>query len=255
VATGAARLRAESAVVDGEVVAIDANGRPSFQALQHRTSQSGHMIAFYAFDVLHLDGEDLTHVPLEKRKAHLPRLLAGTGCCFRRRCRNRRAGHRGRVTAGPRRHHRQAEGLALSVGRAQRRMAEAKLDQQQEFVVGGYRPGISASMRCSSRVRRKNLRFAGKVRAGMNPPVRRALFDGLKSLHASTCPFVDLPTTRVGRWGAGVTADEMTELQWVKPQLVVQIRFVEWTAEGLLRHSAFLGVRSDKSARSVTRET
>jgi bifunctional non-homologous end joining protein LigD len=56
------------------------------------------------------------------------------------------------------------------------------------------------------------------------------------------------------RWGGGVTADEMREMQWVRPALVAQIRFVEWTAEGRLRHAAFLGLRSDKSAREVRRE-
>ena len=60
---------------------------------------------------------------------------------------------------------------------------------------------------------------------------------------------VDLPNPRSSRWGGGVTADEMREMQWVKPELVAQIRFVEWTAEGRLRHAAFLGLRSDKSAR------
>jgi bifunctional non-homologous end joining protein LigD len=68
------------------------------------------------------------------------------------------------------------------------------------------------------------------------------------------CPFVDLPNPRSSRWGGGVTADEMREMQWVKAELVAQVRFVEWTAEGRLRHGAFLGLRSDKSAREVCRE-
>jgi hypothetical protein len=66
------------------------------------------------------------------------------------------------------------------------------------------------------------------------------------------CPFVGLPVVKSSRWGGGVTADEMREMQWVKPELVAQIRFVEWTAEGRLRHAAFLGLRSDKSARMFT---
>ena len=68
------------------------------------------------------------------------------------------------------------------------------------------------------------------------------------------CPFADLPNPKSSRWGGGVTADEMREMQWVRPELVAQIRFVEWTAEGRLRHAAFLGLRSDKSAREVRRE-
>lgn len=68
------------------------------------------------------------------------------------------------------------------------------------------------------------------------------------------CPFANLPDARPSRWGAGVTADQMVEMQWTKPQLVAQIRFVEWTAENRLRHAAFLGLRLDKSPRDVHRE-
>jgi bifunctional non-homologous end joining protein LigD len=75
------------------------------------------------------------------------------------------------------------------------------------------------------------LRFAGKVRAGFVPHLRRELAKALKPLHVDQCPFVDLPNSKSDRWGGGVTADEMHEVQWVKPKLVVQIRFVEWTAE------------------------
>ena len=83
---------------------------------------------------------------------------------------------------------------------------------------------------------------------------RREVFKALKPHHVDDCPFVDLPNPKSSRWGGGVTADEMREMQWVKPELVAQIRFVEWTAEGRLRHAAFLGLRSDKSAREVRRE-
>jgi bifunctional non-homologous end joining protein LigD len=80
------------------------------------------------------------------------------------------------------------------------------------------------------------------------------LAKALKPLHVNRCPFVDLPNPKSSRWGGGVTPDEMREMQWVRPKLVAQIRFVEWTAEGRLRHAAFLGLRADKSAREVRRE-
>jgi len=92
------------------------------------------------------------------------------------------------------------------------------------------------------------------VRAGFVPHLRREVFKALKSHHVSDCPFVDLPQSKSSRWGGGVTATEMQEMQWVKPELVAQIRFVEWTAEGRLRHAAFLALRSDMSAREVRRE-
>jgi ATP-dependent DNA ligase len=101
---------------------------------------------------------------------------------------------------------------------------------------------------------RKGLQFAGKVRAGFVPHTRRELFKALESLRIARCPFVNLPDEKRSRWGGGVTADEMHEFQWVKPELVVQIRFVEWTAEGRLRHAKYLGLRSDKNAREIRRE-
>ena len=257
VAAGAARLHADSAVVDGEIVAVDANGRPSFQALQHRKAQSDHRIAFYAFDVLHVDGEDLRDLPLERRRAHLPQLLAGTGLLLSDALPGTarqvveavsRLGLEGVIA--------KRKDSRYESGERSGAWLKLKLDRQQEFVVGGYRPGSHGVDALLVGVYDgKDLRFAGKVRAGMNPPVRRVLFDGLEPLHTTGCPFVDLPTTQPGRWGSGVTAEEMAELQWVKPQLVVQIRFVEWTADGQLRHSAFLGIRPDKAARAVTRET
>ena len=131
------------------------------------------------------------------------------------------------------------------------------LQNQQEFVIGGYRPagsnGIDALL--VGYYDDTGLRFAGKVRAGFVPHLRREVFKALKPHHVDECPFVDLPHSKSSRWGGGVTADEMREMQWVKPELVAQIRFVEWTAEGRLRHAAFLGLRSDKSAREVRRET
>ena len=86
------------------------------------------------------------------------------------------------------------------------------------------------------------------------PHLRRELAKALKPLHVDHCPFVDLPNSKSDRWGGGVTADQMREMQWVKPKLVAQIRFVEFTNDGHLRHAAFLGLRSDKRASEVRRE-
>jgi bifunctional non-homologous end joining protein LigD len=254
---GAARLNAKRAIVDGEVVAVDANGRPSFQALQHRRAQPGHAIAFYAFDLLHLDGEDLLSLPLDERRALLPALLKGTGLLVSESLPGTasqvieavaRLGLEGVIAKRRDSRHQSGERSGAWV--------KLKLDRQQEFVVGGYRPGNNGVDALLVGVyESKSLKFAGKVRAGMNPPVRRVLFQGLKPLHTEQCPFEDLPVGKSNRWGSGITAEELPELQWVKPRLVVQIRFVEWTAESQLRHSAFLAVRNDKPARGVTRET
>ena len=123
------------------------------------------------------------------------------------------------------------------------------------FVIGGYRPGSNGiDALLVGYHDDSGLRFAGKVTSGFVAHVRREGFKALKPRHADRCPFVDLPNSKSSRWGGGVTAEEMREMHWVKPELVAQIRFVEWTAEGRLRHAAFLGLRSDKSAREVRRE-
>ena len=99
----------------------------------------------------------------------------------------------------------------------------------------------------------RQLKFAGKVRAGFTLHIRGQLRRSLEPIRVPTCPFGDLPTGR-SRWGGGITAEEMREFIWTRPELVAQIRFVEWTAEGRLRHAAFLGLRTDKSANAVQRE-
>jgi ATP-dependent DNA ligase len=115
-----------------------------------------------------------------------------------------------------------------------------KLEKQQEFVFGGYRPGSNGiDALLVGYYDDTSLRFAGKVRAGFVPHLRREVFRALKPHHVDDCPFVDLPNPKSSRWGGGVTADEMREMQWVKPELLAQIRFVECTAEGRLRHAAF----------------
>jgi ATP-dependent DNA ligase len=122
-------------------------------------------------------------------------------------------------------------------------------------VIGGYRPGFNGiDSLLVGYYDDSGLRFRGKVRAGFVPHVRREVFKALKPFHIERCPFDNLPNSKSDRWGGGVTAEEMREMQWVKPHLVAQIRFVEWTAEGRLRHARFLGLRSDKSAREVRRE-
>jgi len=130
-----------------------------------------------------------------------------------------------------------------------------KLDRQLELVIGGYRPGphgVDALL--VGYYGPEGLRFAGKVKAGFTPHVRRQVFVRIEPLHAPRCPFVDLPSSRSTHWGGGVTAEQMEEMQWVRPLLVAQIRFVEWTSEGHLRHAAFLGLRTDKVARAIRRE-
>jgi bifunctional non-homologous end joining protein LigD len=256
VVAAARRLQAESAVVDGELVAVDASGRPSFQALQHRGAYPGHTVVFYAFDLLHLDGKDLRNLPLEQRRATLPTVLGRSGVLLSVELPGtapevveavQRLGLEGVIA--------KRRDSRYDAGQRSGAWVKLKLDKQQEFVVGGYRPGnYGVDSIVVGYYDGKTLRTAGKVRAGFTPHVRRDVFDQLKPLHAARCPFADLPVSKASHWGGGITADQMHEFTWLKPKLVAQIRFVEWTADGHLRHAVFLGLRGDKDARSVVRE-
>ena len=257
IAAAGAKLNARRAIVDGEIVALDADGRPSFQALQHRGAHPGHTIVFYAFDLLLVDDDDLMAVPLDRRRARLPDVLGRSGVLLSIELPGTARDVIDAVTR-----------LGLEGVIAKRRSSKyvpgdrntswvkLKLDRQQEFVIGGYRPGpngIDAIL--VGYYSGKQLCFAAKVRAGFTPHVRREVFALLKRRHTSACPFADLPNSKTSHWGGGVTPEQMKEIQWVAPEIVAQVRFVEWTADGHLRHAAFLGLRQDKRPRGITRET
>jgi bifunctional non-homologous end joining protein LigD len=255
IAAAGTKLQAASAVLDGELVALDASGRPSFQALQHRSAHPDHVIAYYAFDVLHADGRDLTRERLDTRRPLLPRIVGHSGILVSAEL----PGAAADVIAAIGR-------LGLEGVIAKRRdsrydaaqrpglWVKLKLDRQQEFVVGGYRAGphgVDALL--VGFYAGRDLRFAGKVRAGFTPHLRREVVDVLRPLQTPACPFVDLPNARTTHWGGGVTAGQMAEMTWVRPNVVAQIRFVEWTTDQHLRHAAFLGLRTDKHPRKVGR--
>ena len=256
IAAAGTKLRADRAVVDGEIVALDRSGRPSFQALQHRGAHPGHTIVFYAFDLLHVDGDDLMAAPLVERRARLPEVLGKSGVLLSIEL----PGAAAEVIDAVRE-------LGLEGVIAKRRTSrytpgdrttawqKLKLERQQEFVVGGYRPGTNGiDSLVVGYYEGSQLRFAAKVRAGFTPHLRRDVHAKLEPLHVRACPFADLPSGTTTHWGGGVTPEQMREMRWVKPELAAQIRFVEWTAEGHLRHAAFLGLRTDKAARDIRRE-
>ena len=100
----------------------------------------------------------------------------------------------------------------------------------------------------------KRTKFAGKVGTGFNEEVSRTLLELFNKVPRSTCPFVDLPEKRAGRYGQGVTASEMKLCHWIEPEIVCQIKFREWTRDQRLRQPVFLGIREDKDAKEVVRE-
>lgn len=257
IAAAAQKLAADRIVIDGEIVALDESGRPTFQALQHRGSNPKHRIVLYAFDVLHMNSRDLAAEPIEKRRALLPKLVGQNPLI---RISDDLPGTAAQVVEAVSSLKLEGviakrRGSAYQAGERSSDWQKLKLENQQEFVIGGFRPdGRSIDALVVGYYEGKQLRFAAKVRAGFTPHIREQLRDRLELLRVPRCPFGDLPTTGRSRWGGGIPAEDMREFAWTRPELVAQIRFVEWTAEGRLRHAAFLGLRSDKTASSVHRE-
>jgi DNA ligase D-like protein (predicted ligase) len=257
VAAAGRRLQAAQVVIDGEIVAIDKQGRPSFQALQHRSTHPDHTIVFYAFDLLHLDGQSTTGLPLKERRTKLAQVIEKSGLLLSLELPGKVADIVSTVRAM------QLEGVVAKrkasiyeAGERSGNWQKLKLERQQEFVIGGYRPAGSGSVDALlvGYFDEQDLRFAAKVRAGLVPHVRSEFARKLKPLQVKDCPFVDLPTEGSSRWGGGISDEDMKEMIWTKPELVVQIQFVEWTAENRLRLSKFVALRSDKAASDVRRE-
>ena len=246
-------LKAPSALVDGELVAVDDEGRPSFQALHH---QSARTVIFYAFDILQLAGQDLTGEPLDARRQHLATAVQGTSILVSE-----------PLPGTPAQIERAVRELGLEgvvakrrtsryeAGRRSHAWLKVKFSRRQEFVVGGFKP---ANRNFDSVLvgyyDRGRLHYASKVRAGFTSHSRGELMRRLAPIGRRTCPFVNLPSAKTSHWGEGITADDMASLEWVKPVLVVEVAFTEWTRDGNLRHASYIGLRDDKPARDVQRD-
>jgi bifunctional non-homologous end joining protein LigD len=256
IVAAAGEIHADSAILDGEIVALDAKGSPSFQALQHRTRAGEFALVYYAFDILERDGQDLTSHPLRERRQHLADVVRRTGILLSE-----------PLPGTPAEIERSVRGFGLEgvvakrvdsryeAGQRSGAWTKVKFARRQEFVIGGFRPDDGrVDALVVGYFEGKRLLAAGKVRAGLTPLWRRQLFEALSSLAARRCPFANLPSARTGRWGEGITKEDMSTLTWVKPRLVAEVSFTEWTAAGSLRHASFEGLRTDKPPTAITRE-
>jgi bifunctional non-homologous end joining protein LigD len=130
-----------------------------------------------------------------------------------------------------------------------------RVNQGQALVIAGYTVGArNFDAVIFGYYDGDRLMYAGRTRSGFTPASRDQLFKRFLGFAAAECPFANLPEPRSGRWGEGLTAEKMKECRWLKPTLVGQFKFVEWTPDGHLRHSRYMGLRADKSAFDVTRE-
>jgi len=127
-----------------------------------------------------------------------------------------------------------------------------RINKGQEFVVGGYVPDNPLDSIVVGYYQEGKLYYAAKVRNGFVPRTRWKVFQRIRGLEIDTCPFANLPERKRTQWA--LTQEEMKNCVWVKPELVAQIEFGEWTPDGHLRHSKFVGLRDDKEAHDVIRE-
>jgi ATP-dependent DNA ligase len=127
-----------------------------------------------------------------------------------------------------------------------------KVNRGQELVIGGYTPGNPFDALIVGYYEGERLMYAAKVRNGFVPQVRREVASRFQRLEIATCPFANLPERKRTQWA--LTKEEMKNCVWLKPELVAQVEFTEWTPDGHLRHSRFVGLKEDKNARDVVRE-
>lgn len=248
----------DETVIDGEVVAFDEKGRPSFNVLQNYGSSPAPVV-FYVFDVMVLRGEDVMSEPLEKREALLqkqvlPKLREPV----------RYAGFLDAalpdLVASVKAHG--LEGLVAKrlesryePGMRSGAWMKMRVNRGQEFVIGGYTLGTKTfDAIVFGYYEGKKLMYVARTRNGFTPATRLALFKKFAELEIPECPFANLPEARSGRWGQGLTKAKMAECRWLEPVLVAQIEFLEWTSDSHLRHSQFVGLREDKRAKDVRRE-
>ncbi|GKS58061.1 ATP-dependent DNA ligase [Nitrospira sp.] len=252
IASAMEALPVSSAWFDGEVVAMDSDGGISFQTLQNAfDAGSENDLAYYVFDLLSLDGEDLRSHPLLERKRRLESALAENGSSLVR-FSDHITGHGDRVFAEA--CARGMEGLVCKQAEApyvagrNRHWVKVKCGQRQEFVIGGYtdpsgsRAGFGALL-LGVYEDDGRLRYAGKTGTGFSERSLKDLHRMLSRLEQDMSPFADPP---LGADARGV--------HWVKPELVAEVAFAQWTSDGLLRQASFQGLRTDKEAGTIMRE-
>ena len=249
----------DDTIVDGELVVLDNEGMPSFSALQH-SRFTPDALHFYAFDLLAYQGKDVRKLPLVERR----RLLEGYAL----------KGMRDPVrlsevfNASPDELIAAAkktglEGVIAKRGQSRYESGERsgawvkyRTNKGQELVVGGYKPGTNGfEYLLVGYYEGRDLIFIAKIRNGFTPALRREIARNFARLRTSVCPFANLPEPASARRGEAITKEVMPKLQWLRPKLVAQIEFTEWTKGNHLRHSRFIALRDDKDATEVIKES
>ncbi|WP_283180013.1 DNA ligase D [Gemmobacter sp. 24YEA27] len=239
-----------TALIDGEMVVESGNGASDFSALQADLSEGREdRFLFYGFDLLHLDGHDLRGLPLVQRKEILEHLLATSGgplrysshfeesgaTVLRHACRLSLEGIVSKLRDSP---YRQGRGKAW---------IKSKCSARQEFVIGGYMPSTASPNAIGSLVlgvyEGNDLIHVGRVGTGFSARMAQDLFRRLERIRSEDSPFA-----------APLTAEQAQQVRYLRPELVAEVEFRAWTADGHLRHASFRGLREDKPASEIRSE-
>jgi bifunctional non-homologous end joining protein LigD len=241
-------------ILDGEIVALDDSGRPSFNLLQNFRF-TGKQIHFYAFDLLAERNKNLMGLTLEKRRELLAVLLEDIADPIR--MSESIDGSTKDIVAAAK--ELSLEGIIAKKkdsiyqpGKRSRAWLKYKINKLQPFVIAGYTPGNPFDALIVGYYEGDDLLYAAKVRNGFVPRVRRQIAQRFAGLEENSCPFANLPEKRRTQWA--LTREEMKDCVWLKPKLIAQIEFVEWTPDKHLRAAKFVGLRDDKDAREIVFE-
>ncbi|MBV8519906.1 MAG: DNA ligase D [Acidobacteria bacterium] len=236
------KIKSKEIVLDGEVVVLDAKGAPRFQLLQQGGNER-----LVIFDILWLDGEDLRKRAYEERRALLEKLFAKppAGIALAEKLAMTGTKALQKAASGG------WEGIIAKrntskyEGRRSKEWLKVKTLHQQEFAIVGWQPSTASEREIGSLHLGFNdkgvLRYAGKVGTGFSLKLRAQLREQLAKDIVAKAPVVDAPRIKTATW--------------VKPRLVAQVAFTEWTSDNRLRHPSFLGLREDKAVNDVVKET
>ena len=251
-----AALPADTAYLDGELCGVLPDGRTAFNLIQNAMEHGDASLIFFAFDLLYLDGNDLMGLPLIERKANLEKLLAGISGPIR--YSDHQIGH------GPLFHRlaceHQLEGIVSKRvnGRYEpdrRSWLKTKCLNREEFVVVGWSDPEGSRHRIGALLLgyytpAGDLIYAGRAGTGMPEVELERLWQRLQPLQVAKMP-LSAPPPRGGRFGSPLV---LSRVHWVRPEMVAEVSYVEWTPDGLLRHVVYLGEREDKPAIDVRRD-
>jgi DNA ligase D-like protein (predicted ligase) len=246
----------EGTVLDGEIVALDDEGRPNFNLLQRSRAES-RRICYFVFDLVVHQNRDVTGLRLAERRELLETILRPNSRIrildqFEVRADDIVAAVREQKLEGVIAKHKDSH---YEPGKRTGSWVKYRVNRGQEFVIGGYIPGPHGfDSLILGYYRGKDLVYVARTRNGFVPVQRREIFQKLRGLVSSKMPFVNLPDKHPSRWGESLTAEKMKQCIWLRPEMVAQIEFVEWTEADRLRHSKFVRLRDDKDPQKVVKE-